>query len=118
MDNKIDSHPNSSWNKIDNDNSCSISPDTNHLTLNHARAFWTSILKCPRFILAPMVDQSELAFRLMVRKYGVQCTYTPMIHAANFVRDPKYRKENLQVLPEQDSPCLIQVCYSLMFICF
>lgn len=34
-----------------------------------------------RFIAAPMVAQSDLAFRLLVQRYGCDICFTQMIHA-------------------------------------
>lgn len=78
-------------------------------TCNAGQLFWRDILKSSKFILAPMVDQSELPFRLMVRRYGVECTYSPMFNANLFVKDLKYRRDCLHVLPELDQPMIIQV---------
>jgi hypothetical protein len=47
--------------------------------------FWRETLKEPRFVCAPMVLQSELAFRMLVRAHGCQLCYTPMIPASTFL---------------------------------
>ena len=51
------------------------------------------ILKNKALILAPMVEQSDLPFRLLCRKYGVNLAYTPMIHARYFVMKQSYRNK-------------------------
>lgn len=38
-------------------------------------------------VLAPMVGASELAFRLLCRKYGATLAYTPMMSAKQFVKE-------------------------------
>ncbi len=42
--------------------------------------FWNGI-GSPKYVCAPMVDQSELAFRKLVSRYGCDLYYTPMIHS-------------------------------------
>jgi len=48
----------------------------------------------PRWIAAPMVQQSDLAFRTLVRRYGVDLAYTQMMHACNFAHVKVFREEN------------------------
>jgi hypothetical protein len=51
-------------------------------------------------ICAPMVGGSELAFRLLCRRYSCDLAYTPMINSARFATDPEYRAEQFQTTPE------------------
>eukprot|EP00613_Pedinella_sp_CCMP2098_P040752 CAMPEP_0171799304 /NCGR_PEP_ID=MMETSP0991-20121206/71047_1 /TAXON_ID=483369 /ORGANISM="non described non described, Strain CCMP2098" /LENGTH=354 /DNA_ID=CAMNT_0012410683 /DNA_START=281 /DNA_END=1344 /DNA_ORIENTATION=- len=53
----------------------------------------------PRFIAAPMVQQSDLAFRLLVRRHGCDLAFTQMLHSRNFVNSAKFRKQNWDPLP-------------------
>lgn len=61
----------------------------------HAEAAWAHFraLGSPQFHVAPMVDQSELPFRMLCRKYGTTAAYTPMLHSRLFAEEPKYRLE-------------------------
>jgi tRNA-dihydrouridine synthase 1 len=47
--------------------------------------WWRSIGQ-PKRVCAPMVANSELAFRLLVRQHGADLAYTPMIVASTFLK--------------------------------
>jgi tRNA-dihydrouridine synthase len=71
--------------------------------------FWNNIGN-PKYVCAPMVDQSELAFRTLVRKYGCDLTFTPMIHSVMFATQEKCRQRWLEDISEYEQPCFVQFC--------
>ncbi|PTB64286.1 tRNA-dihydrouridine synthase C [Trichoderma citrinoviride] len=97
----------------------------------HGRAFYESI-GSPRYIVAPMVDQSEFAWRMLTRSFLLPSeqskllAYTPMLHARLFSQDEKYRRAHFQAVrpgasddskepwldgnPNLDRPLFVQFC--------
>jgi tRNA-dihydrouridine synthase 1 len=64
-------------------------------------------------VVAPMVDQSDLPFRLLCRRYGANLCYTPMIHARLAVTMKGYREKFLGTwLSQLDRPLIAQLCGS------
>ncbi|MCJ1311523.1 hypothetical protein MMC25_005195 [Agyrium rufum] len=65
------------------------------------RAFYES-LGSPKMILAPMVDQSEFAWRLLTRSFMTSnnpnklLAYSPMLHARMFRETTKFREHHFQ----------------------
>ncbi|QPH00566.1 hypothetical protein C2857_004316 [Epichloe festucae Fl1] len=78
----------------------------------HGRAFYESI-GSPKYVVAPMVDQSEFAWRMLTRSFLTDeekkkmLAYTPMFHARLFSQESKYRKAHFQaVKPDSNEPWL------------
>ena len=66
------------------------------------------------FIAAPMVNQSDLPFRLLVQKYGATMAYTQMLLPERLLTDPDYLElvqRDLTACPgELGRPVVIQLC--------
>jgi tRNA-dihydrouridine synthase 1 len=63
-------------------------------------------------VVAPMVDQSDLPFRLLARRYGANLCYTPMIHSRLFVTSKQYRSKFSGTWLDADRPLIAQLCGS------
>lgn len=70
--------------------------------------WWREELKSPRFVCAPMVDQSSLPFRELVRRHGCELCYTPMIHAGVAASSDKYVRTTFTTRPS-DTPLVVQL---------
>jgi tRNA-dihydrouridine synthase len=49
-------------------------------------------LQYPALVCGPMVEQSELPFRLLTRKYGANIAYTPMLHSKMMITQKNYKQ--------------------------
>ena len=65
--------------------------------------------KYPLLVCAPMVEQSELPFRLLTRKYGATLAYTPMLHSKMMTTAKNFKQEHFTTCPE-DRPLVAQLC--------
>lgn len=66
-----------------------------------------------RYISAPMINQSDLPFRLLVHEYGATLTYTQMLHPSLLLNDKDYREfhtRDLQMSKSLGLPVVAQVC--------
>ncbi|CAM9668557.1 unnamed protein product [Pylaiella littoralis] len=67
----------------------------------------------PRYVAAPMVEQSEAAFRILVKRHGCDLAYTQMLHAAKFAPESavKFRDGRFDAVDAQaDRPLIAQFC--------
>jgi tRNA-dihydrouridine synthase 1 len=70
--------------------------------------FFQSIGK-PQYIVAPMVDHSDLSYRMLTRKYGADLAYTQMFSSNCFVQSAELRSQLFTTCPE-DRPLIVQFC--------
>ena len=54
-------------------------------TIEERWRWWRETLGSPRYAMAPMVLQSELAFRVLARRHGCELCYSPMLPASAFL---------------------------------
>ncbi|KAK3302035.1 dihydrouridine synthase-like protein [Chaetomium strumarium] len=87
-------------------------PPAMRKTKLYGRAFYESI-GSPKHIIAPMVDQSEFAWRMLSRSFLPESqrssilAYSPMFHARLFGESQKYRDQHFQpTKPESNAPFL------------
>lgn len=76
--------------------------------IERAWAHWKKLGE-PKLVVAPMVDNSELPFRLLCRKYGAEAAYTPMLHSRIFSENEKYRSLEF-------TTCKVSIFHSCMEI--
>ncbi len=68
---------------------------------------WFRSIGSPKYIVAPMVDQSELPYRMLTRKYGATLVYTQMFNSGIFCESAEYRRSNFDTCIG-DRPLIVQ----------
>lgn len=67
-------------------------------------------LGSPKRVLGPMVDHSDLPFRILTRRYGAELCYSPMINSKFFTeKNVAYRRANWKTDRGSDRPLIAQV---------
>ena len=66
------------------------------------------LLRRTRLAAAPMVGVSDLAFRLLCRRFGASICYTEMIDSQRLVQDSRYAARML-LTDERDRPLVVQL---------
>ena len=59
---------------------------------------WWKSIGSPQKVAAPLVNQSERCFREVVRRYGVDLCYTPMMLSHKVISDSNYRSAVCDIL--------------------
>ncbi|KAL7545308.1 hypothetical protein ACHAWF_008663, partial [Thalassiosira exigua] len=69
-------------------------------------------LRSTALVVAPMVDASDLPYRLLTRRYNANLCFTPMIHARLFAEKVAYRRNFWKEcgMPPEDRPLIAQFC--------
>mmetsp|Transcript_23284 Transcript_23284/g.26525 ORF Transcript_23284/g.26525 Transcript_23284/m.26525 type:complete len:661 (+) Transcript_23284:65-2047(+) len=75
--------------------------DNNDTNLNK-QDYYSQILHNPVNVMAPMVAQSDLPFRLLCRQYNTHLCYTQMMHSSNFISSTLFQDSHLDVYKENE----------------
>jgi len=70
---------------------------------------WFRSIGSPKKIVAPMVDQSDLAYRLLCRRHGADLAYTQMLNCPIFLNNPQYRFDNIGPQNQNERPLTVQI---------
>jgi tRNA-dihydrouridine synthase len=79
--------------------------------VEEAWRFYREKLGSPRFACAPMVGQSELPYRMLLRQSGCDICWTPMLHADEFAAANKEEmiRQGFSTC-DADRPLVVQFC--------
>jgi tRNA-dihydrouridine synthase 1 len=61
----------------------------------------------PKYFVAPMVEHSELAYRMMCRAYGSPVVFTQMLHSRSFSESAEFRQKSF-ITHALDRPLIVQ----------